>query len=94
MIEQQVVEFLRDGGEVDSIARGVSAHTDAGSPRPPSLFEGPSAPRTPVADVISSLEARRRSGRNGPAKNRKRPQRVPVYDDFGEVIRWVWQEPD
>ena len=21
-----------------------------------------------------------------------KPRRVPVYDDFGEIIRWVWSD--
>ena len=94
LIEQQVLDYVRDGGAVDNIDRGVSAYTDPGSARPTSLFETPSASRTPVNDVVSNLEERRRPANVKKTTRQKRALRVPVYDDFGEVIRWVWQHPD
>jgi hypothetical protein len=26
------------------------------------------------------------------AKTTKRPTKKPVYDDFGELLRWVWTD--
>ena len=46
-----------------------------------------------VPEVVAALESRRR-----PAKPiaKKPPQqvakKVPIYDDFGEVVRWVWRD--
>lgn len=94
-IEQQVSEYLGKGGEVMQIEKGTSAMDLDGSGERPtsSFFQQPKAGRTPVTDVVANLEARRRPTKKSPArKNQPQPQRVPVYDDFGEVIRWVWRE--
>lgn len=94
-IEQQVLEYLGNGGEVVQIEKGTSAMSLDGSGERPttSFFQQPKAERTPVVDVVTALEARRRPIRN--IRSRTDPpqqQRVPLYDDFGEVVRCVWQE--
>ena len=92
-IEQQMLDYLEQGGAVIEVDRGVSAY-DPGTAGPSTtLFQGPRAQRTPLVDVVNDLDARRKPAKANPGKSKpKAPQKVPVYDDFGEVIRWVWQE--
>ena len=92
-IEQQTLDYLERGGEVVEVERGSSAYDEA-RPRPSTtLFQEPRAKRTPLGDVVSELEARRQPERvRQPKAKAAQPRKVPVYDDFGEVIRWVWRE--
>lgn len=95
-IENQVVDYLKRGGDVVQVERGISGRTgpDGPGPKAPPLFQEPRAERTPLPEVVAKLEARRKPA---PSAKRKRPtppvpRRIPVYDDFGEIIRWVWEE--
>jgi hypothetical protein len=95
-IDKQVAEYLDQGGQVEHIDRGISGREPGDDYIKPTgtLFSQPPAPRTLVPEVVAALESRRRPAKP-PARRSPRPQarKVPVYDDFGEVVRWVWQEP-
>lgn len=96
-LEQATQQFLHGGGEVDSVPTGVSAWVPGTRP-PPSrpLFNEPPAERTPLPDVVATIEARRESlkdKRKTPAKRRSgRSRKKVVYDDFGEPLRHIWVE--
>ncbi len=96
-LDQATRAFLRDGGKVKAVPDGASAWQPGTRP-PPSrpLFEEPRSERTPVPEVVATIEARRESMRSrakpAPGRARKRPRRKVIYDDFGEPIRRVWVE--
>ncbi len=55
------------------------------------LFNGPrQASRTDLSQVAATIDARKHK----PKRQRlnPRPQRKLLYDDFGEPLRWVWQD--
>ncbi|MEM1402469.1 MAG: hypothetical protein AAGG55_04010 [Pseudomonadota bacterium] len=87
--------FLREGGTVKDVASGVSAW-EPGTRPPPSrpLFEEPRAERTPLPEVVATIEARREAMKNKRKPVRKtraqRSRRRIIYDDFGEPLRHVW----
>lgn len=94
-LEQATRQFLHKGGEVQSVPTGTSAW-EPGTRPPPTrpLFNEPRTERTPVTDVVATIEARREAMRS-----RRKPQRKPrsqrsrrrvIYDDFGEPLRHVW----
>ena len=94
---QQTGLFLRGGGSVDEIPRGISGR----DPQDPPLFLNrrlfiePKLSRTPIPEVVAAIEARRREKyRRKPPLRRKvpRPRRKIIYDDFGEPLRRVWLE--
>ena len=59
-LDQQVHEFLNQGGEVNEVPRGLSGRPHAQSPLI-SIFEGQSQEdRTPLPDVVAAIEARRK----------------------------------
>lgn len=92
-IDRQVDNYLRDGGEVKAIERGVSGRDSADGPLPNAPFTGTGerSQREYLTDVIAGIEARRKPME--PAKRAsKRPRKKYIYDDFGEPIRWVWEE--
>ena len=95
-LEQATSQFLRSGGEVTNVPSGTSAW-EPGTRPPPSrpLFTQPRGERTPVSDVVATIEARREAMK----KRRSKPQRKSraqrsrrrvIYDDFGEPLRHVW----
>jgi hypothetical protein len=94
-IDRQVAEYLEQGGNVEHIDRGISGHQHSDGPINPTgtLFNQPREERTLVPEVVAALESRRRPAK--PASNKPQHQqakKVPIYDDFGEVVRWVWRD--
>ncbi len=97
-LESQVDAFLRDGGEVQQVERGVSGRDSAeGALKAPPLADGelPRSERTYVPEVVAAIEQRRQSlskRQQSAANRRKKPRKVIIYDDFGEPLRWQWEE--
>lgn len=96
-LQQEIDEFLRDGGEVHEIARGVSGRDPQQGPVKSSggLFVEPAGTRTLVPEVVAAIEARRKEKlKRRPAPKRSRlpssPRQKTIYDDFGEPLRRVW----
>lgn len=96
-LEQATRQFLRKGGEVQTVPTGTSAW-EPGTRPPPSrpIFTEPRTERTPVTEVVATIEARReamKSRRKPQPKSRSgRRRRQVIYDDFGEPLRHVWVE--
>ncbi|WOJ95662.1 hypothetical protein R0137_10400 [Congregibacter brevis] len=94
-LEQATKKFLQVGGEVDNVPRGATAW-EPGTRPPPSrpLFTEPPSERTPVPEVVATIEARRESlktSRKPASKSgRKRSRKQLIYDDFGEPLRHIW----
>jgi len=97
-IERQVRDFLQHGGAVEEVARGISGRDPQRGP--PGGFHGfasrPREERTYVPEVVAAIEARRRKAKDkGPVSRARRgPVRKPIYDDFGELVRWEWIDED
>ncbi|HMW71239.1 MAG TPA: hypothetical protein PKD17_05440 [Cellvibrionaceae bacterium] len=86
-----VAQYLVQGGEVADIPRGVSGFRDNTNPY---SFQSESAPRqerTPLNDVMRTLDARKR-GKLSVYK--PKPKKKLITDDFGEPLRWVWVQDD
>ncbi len=97
-LETQVDAFLREGGAVQEVQRGVSGRDSAEGPlKAPPLAEGetPRGERTYVPEVVAAIEQRRQSltkSKQAAIAKRKKPRKVIIYDDFGEPLRWQWEE--
>ncbi|MCW8195000.1 hypothetical protein F6455_09400 [Proteobacteria bacterium 005FR1] len=90
-IERQIEEFLREGGAVQSVERGISGR-ELGSKLPPVSFQQPRMTRTPLVEEIKAIEARRKPSTTLKRPSSRQPKRVLITDDFGEPLRWSWQE--
>ncbi len=91
-IEQKMQDFLNRGGKVLNVEQGVSGRVEGASFRP-SFAQENRGTRTSVADVVATIEARKKN--KAPplqSKRRKQPQKKMLFDDFGEPLRWVWVE--
>lgn len=91
-LSREVERYLSQGGEVKSIPNGVSGNeTNANIFGQSTQFE-PKKERTPVTEVIKELEARKSNGKESNHARKRGPRKKVITDDFGEPIRWVWEE--
>ena len=97
-LDQQMDDFLRTGGKVTRVDQGVTGRDDPARPHEngSTLFGPRPEKRVYVPEVIATLE-RRRQERKGskaprPGRRAKKPRKKMIYDDFGEPLRWVWEE--
>lgn len=102
-LDRQVDAYLREGGAVQNIPRGMSGRPPGAGPLPATPFFHGEAfangeagenreKRTYLVDVIAAIEARRKPQATRKTLPRRRPRKKFIYDDFGEPIRWVWEE--
>lgn len=89
-------EYLRRGGEVQEVARGISGRFE-GPPRQHSAESAPRSERTYLPEVVAAIEERRQQlqQKGRPPKSegsRRKPRKKMIYDDFGEPLRWQWEE--
>lgn len=91
-IEQQVQEFLQSGGKVDEHAQGETNQLMGANPFHSVTSAKPSDSRTLVNDEIAAIEARKKPQKTQTTTIRRRPRKKLIKDDFGDPIRWVWEE--
>ncbi len=90
-IADDINQFLSKGGAVEDIPSGVSGNEKNMNLFSQSTQFGPKQERTPVTDVVKELEARKKA-KSTPQRTQKGPRKRLMTDDFGEPIRWVWEE--
>ena len=93
-LEAQMQAFMDAGGNVKCIPKGNTGRDpkDSHSLTGATLFTTPKKPRTFVPDVVAELDNRRNTKRANRTVNAPKPTRVAIYDDFGEIVRWVWRD--
>ena len=90
-LDKQIEDYLRSGGSVNSVAQGISGNDSNLNLFKQTSNPGPKQERTPLDDVVKEIEARKSSKKETKPKKRTR-RKVAIVDDFGEPIRWVWEE--
>ncbi|GAA3919984.1 hypothetical protein [Litoribacillus peritrichatus] len=94
MMSQDILSYESNGGSVQQINSGVSGVV--GGPlkaQETVLFDEKKEPRSYVNDVVAAIDSRKKSAHKKKAKPRtSKPKRKLVYDDFGEPLRWVWED--
>lgn len=88
-----IQQYVESGGEVMSVPSGTSGNTENNNLfRNSSNFE-PKSDRTPLTDVVKTLEERKQNKNNKkPSLQTKSPKKKLIVDDFGDPVRWVWDE--
>lgn len=95
-LDREVRDYLDHGGEVEQVQRGASGLVD-GRYNDRSLgFEKPREQRTPLTDVLKTIDqrrdAKRQPVRRTDMKKERGPRQKIIYDDFGEPLRVVWED--
>lgn len=92
-IEQQISNYLGEGGAIQEYDPGTSGLKDGELKSNGFGFERPRQERTPVPEVVAAIESRRRrKSRPSRKPTSMQPRKKVIYDDFGEPLRWVWVE--
>ena len=90
-LEQQIQDFLTQGGAVNEVPRGISGRPYGNGPLI-SIFEGSGQEnRTPLPGVVAAIEARKRP-LSSVKPHKPRPRKKVILDDFGQPLRWEWVE--
>lgn len=95
-LDRDIDAYLASGGHIAHVAPGETGLEARTSPLRAPLFTEPKADRTPLDDVVATLDERRRQQlkRTPTIKRTRKPRRRKqvIYDDFGEPLRTVWVE--
>lgn len=91
-LDEKVQDFLRNGGEVKTIPNGLSGNTSNMNLFKNATPLGPKAGRTPLTEVVKTLENRKNASKQTTPKIIAKPRKKVIVDDFGDPIRWVWEE--
>lgn len=90
-LEQQVSDFIKEGGSITQVDQGASGLEDGAYHRNSFVFGQPKQDRTPVSDSLAAIDSRRRSKIEKQTHSfSKRPRKKIIYDDFGEPVREIW----
>lgn len=91
-MEKQIADFLKKGGEVSAIERGISGRENPNGPlnSDHGAFQQPKQGRTYVPEVVAAIDARRKKKPEKPKTRVRKPRKKIIYDDFGEPLREVW----
>jgi len=90
-LNDEVEAFLSKGGEIDSVPQGASGRDNPEAALIPVLFNEKVTSRTDAREVLQQLDTRKHKNRK-PLRPVKRRKKKPIYDDFGEILRWVWDD--
>ncbi len=92
-LDDQVNEFLQQGGEIQNYDQGDSSLIDGRYDRNQFVYGLPKQERTPVPETMSCIDQRKNKTAAASQPNRKlRSVKKTIYDDFGEAVREVWVE--
>jgi hypothetical protein len=90
-MEQEVWQFLNDGGEIEKVDRGISGRIDNSNiNQAVPFYQGEKQTRTLVNETVKALDERKQKKKTSPPKKHK-PQKKIIYDDFGDPIREIWE---
>jgi len=93
-LNQEVERFLSQGGSINSVEQGVSGRENPTRALLPNLFcDSKQQTRTDAREALQAIDSRKNKKTPTPSTRRKN-KKVPVYDDFGELLRWVWSDKD
>jgi hypothetical protein len=94
-IESQVERFIRQQGEIKQVEMGASGLQDGKYNTSHIGFIEPKKDRTPLNHVVAAIQQRKsdKKAPTPPAKVKsKQPKKKIIYDDFGDPIRYVWED--
>ncbi|MBM6550340.1 hypothetical protein [Marinomonas ostreistagni] len=93
-IESQIESFIRQQGEIEQVEMGASGLQDGKYNTSHMGFIEPKKDRTPLNHIVAAIQ-QRKADKKQPAPKIKRnsgPKKKVIYDDFGEPIRYVWED--
>jgi hypothetical protein len=90
-LDREMEKYLSKGGEVLQVEQGKSGLENPTQALLPVLFNEKTSTRTDARSALKKIDARKKKTKK-PVHRPKQQKKKPVYDDFGEVLRWVWAD--
>lgn len=91
-LESLVDQFIKAKGEIQQVDMGESGLVDGKYNTSHMGFSEPKQDRTPLNHVVATLQQRKTNKSPPKPAIKKRPKKKVIYDDFGDPLRWVWEE--
>jgi len=92
-LESLVDQFIKAKGEIQQVNMGESGLVDGKYNTSHIGFNEPKKDRTPLNHVVAALQQKKgQKSSPSPTPVKKRPKKKIIYDDFGDPLRWVWEE--
>ncbi|WP_111643161.1 hypothetical protein [Marinimicrobium alkaliphilum] len=97
-LNQQLDAFLRSGGSINEVQRGLSGRVDNQPLKEVFPPRSEPEPRTLVNEIVAAIEARRKpkppltAKGQGHGQRRREPRKKLIMDDFGQPLRWEWRD--
>ncbi|WP_110572008.1 MULTISPECIES: hypothetical protein [Marinomonas] len=91
-LESLVDQFIKQNGTIQQVNMGESGLVDGKYNTSHLGFNEPKQDRTPLNHVVAAIQQRKQTKAPATPAIKKRPKKKIIYDDFGEPIRWVWEE--
>ncbi|MCW8357076.1 MULTISPECIES: hypothetical protein [Marinomonas] len=91
-LESLVDQFIKKNGTIQQINMGESGLIDGKYNTSHIGFNEPKQDRTPLNHVVAAIQQRKQNKTTTTPTIKKRPKKKVIYDDFGDPIRWVWEE--
>ncbi len=93
-LESLVEEFIKAKGEIQQVDMGESGLVDGKYNTSHIGFSEPRQDRTPLNHVVAAIQHKKHppSSSSATKTNKTRPKKKVIYDDFGEPLRWVWED--
>ena len=89
-MDNEVEQYLGKGGAVREFERGESGLLNGKIDERSTGFEKGKQERTPLIDVLYTVDERKKASSNVTPVQNKRPRKKIIYDDFGEPVREIW----
>jgi hypothetical protein len=92
-LQKEVEKFIHSGGVIEEVPRGVSGNLKNHNPFNLAESQNNKIDRTPLQNLVKEIEARKEKKQQPNKKARTRaPRKKLITDDFGQPIRWIWEE--
>jgi len=91
-LEQEVENYLSGGGEVNVIPTGLSGNESNKNVFGQQNHFEPKKERTSLHEVVKELDSRKASKKSVVKQKGSGPRKKLITDDFGEPVRWVWED--
>ncbi|WP_353668691.1 hypothetical protein [Marinomonas sp. THO17] len=89
-----VEEFIRAKGKIQQVDMGESGLVDGKYNTSHIGFNEPKQERTPLNHVVAAIQQKKqqKTSPNSTKSGKAKPKKKIIYDDFGEPLRWVWED--
>lgn len=91
-LQQEIDTYLGKGGVINEIPKGVSGNLKNHNPFNLANENQNKNERTPLSEIAKEIDARKEKKPEKPIKKERKPKKRLITDDFGQPLRWIWED--